>query len=225
MSWVSAQTGYAILLKPGITTVTPTITSDIVFENNIVRHAAGGVNIVGTNDTGGTASNLIIRNNLFDDIGGAAWGGPMPFLMLLLAPSNVKVENNTATLSVTPTSMASVDGAAALGFVFQGNIFPHGAYGIKGSGAVGGAPTLTRFFPDAVFTNNVLFGTTVNPATYPIGNYFPSSGLQIGWLDVAAGRYTLAATSTYVGVGINGQNPGANLELIFSATATTLAGR
>ena len=223
--WVSAQTGYAILFKPGITTVTPTLTTEVLFENNIVRHAAGGVNIVGTNDNGGIASNLTIRNNLFDDIGGQAWGGPMPLLMLLLAPSGVRYENNTSTVSVTPTSMASVDGNAASGFVFQGNVFPYGAYGIKGSGTLGGSPTLTRFFPDAIFTKNVLFGSTVNPATYPSGNYFPTSASLIGWLDVTAGQYSLTPTSTYAGVGINGQNPGANFGSILAATATTLAGR
>ena len=223
--WVSAQTGYAILFKPGITTITPTLTTDVLFENNIVRHAAGGINIVGTNHNGGVASNLTIRNNLFEDIGGTAWGGPMPFLALLLAPARVRFENNTATGTVTPTSMAAVDGPPAPGFVFQGNIFPYGAYGIKGSGAAGGNPTLERFFPDAVFTKNVLFGTKGNPAIYPEGNYFPLLASQIGWEDMTAGHYKLAPSSRYFTTGVNGQNPGVNLQAIVMATATTLSGR
>ena len=223
-AWAASQTGFAIMIGPGETSRTPTLITDVLIANNIIRHAAGGVDIVGVNNSGGRASNLTIKNNLFDDIG-PAWGSQVPLLLILKGPAGVRFENNTATPSVTPTSLAGVEGPAASGFVFQANIFPFGTYGIKGSGLAAGLPTLTAAFPNAVFTKNILFGTNVNPATYPPGNYFPVLASQIGWLDLAAGNFSLASVSTFKAVGVNGADPGISYADLLAATATTLKGR
>ena len=223
-TWAATQTGFAIMLGPGETTRTPTLITNVLIANNIIRHAAGGIDIVGANNSRGTASNLTIQNNLFDDIG-PAWGASNPLLLFLKGPDYVRFENNTATPSVIPTSLAGVEGPSASGFVFQANIFPFGAYGFKGSGLSGGLPTLTADFPSAVFTKNVLFGANVNPATYPPGNYFPALASQVGWVDANAGNFSLAPTSTFKTVGISGAPPGISYAELLSATATTLKGR
>ena len=71
-----------------------------------------------------------------------------------------------------------------------------------------GLGTLNAYFPGAVFSNNVLYGAVVNPASYPPGNYFPSTMAEVGFTDPAAGKYGLSALSPYKGKGVAGMDPG-----------------
>jgi hypothetical protein len=47
----------------------------VVFEDNIVRHSAAGVNILGFDNNHPSLQRraIVIRNNLFDDINTASW--------------------------------------------------------------------------------------------------------------------------------------------------------
>jgi hypothetical protein len=221
--WVASQSGHAINLKVEGTAASRAITTDIVVADNIIRHAAGGLTLTGTDSYGGKLTNVKIQNNLFDDIGGA-WGGEntYPLFGYYSAPTNVTFENNTGTPSVTPTVMLSVWGAPTSGFVFQGNIFPRVQKGLRSS--VGeGLAVLTADLPGGVFTKNVLFGSVVSPMLYPSLNYFPALASQVGWVGTT--NYALATTSTYKGVGVNGQDPGVNYSTLLAATATAVSGR
>src|SRR4051795_10410326 len=98
--WDSAQSGVAILIKLDQYSVSPwNVTEDVIFRNNIVRHANGGVTIQGRDyaaanpsDPGGNVRRISFSNNLFDDIS-AAWvnagsiGGN--FLYLTQGPKDV----------------------------------------------------------------------------------------------------------------------------------------
>ena len=54
---------------------------------------------------------------------------------------------------------------------------------------------------------------------YPAGNFFPGSWDEVGFVDAAAGDYTLDAASPYAGAGSDGRDLGADMAAIAAATA------
>ena len=80
-NWIGGQQGYAIVLTPRNTDghVPWSAVRDVTITNNIVRHTAGAVNILGYDDTQPAGSQrtqrITIRNNLFYDIDPSRWGG------------------------------------------------------------------------------------------------------------------------------------------------------
>ena len=78
-NWPHSQNGFSILFTvrnqdggaPWSTI------EDVTFSNNLVRHVAGGINILGRDDNRPSqqASRIAIRNNVFLDVGYDAWGG------------------------------------------------------------------------------------------------------------------------------------------------------
>lgn len=199
-TWTSAQVGYALNIKRGTENVkTPSITAGVTIADNIIRRSAGGVTI------GDGVSDVTVRNNLLEEMG-LPWGSPA--LFAIFTASNVIIEKNTV-YSNTPSPLALVsDYGPTAGLVFRDNILPHGIYGVKGNAKGVGSSTLAYYFPGSVFTNNVLYGSVVNPASYPPGNYFPVTMAEIGFTDAAAGNYKLAPSSPYRGTGTGGQDPG-----------------
>ena len=224
-NWLSQQVGYAIVVKPGTENVrTAAITTDITIANNIVRHSAGGINILGRNSTGGYVANVSIRNNLFDDIG-TNWGSPLSLFSILAGGNGIVIENNTATPSILNT-LLMFDGAdPANNFVMRSNIGSRGSYGIKGSGSAEGTATINKYSPGATVTNNVIYGPGFNSAAYPALTYSALSGTAIGWENAANGDVRLRADSFYKGKGAGGRDPGVDFAPLATATAQTLSGR
>src|SRR5262249_51405411 len=74
-SWAANQTGYAVLFTPRNTDGTApwSVVRDVSFTNNVIRHAAGGISVLGEDDILGSqrTSNITIRNNLAYDLSGA----------------------------------------------------------------------------------------------------------------------------------------------------------
>jgi hypothetical protein len=225
-TWVAAQTGYAVVFILGTQINTPAVTSDVVFEDNLVRHAAGGFLIAGTNPYGGHLSSITIRNNLFDDIGTSAWG-PATFLATLTKGTlGVVFENNTASPAVRTRGVIIADVAPSTGFVLRGNVLPYGNAAIFGSGIGDGGASLTKYFPGGVIANNVIYNALSGAASrYPTGNYFPLTSAEVGFTNAATGDYSLLSSSTYSGVGAAGRNPGVSWSELLAATARTATGQ
>ena len=184
-NWVDGQNGIAILFtvrnqdgRAPWSTV-----EDVVFSGNLVRHAGGGVNILGRDDVhpSGPAQRISITNNLFEDIGGQ-WGAGRLF-QLLDGTRDVTIDRNTA--QNTGSIVIGGDNAPHVGFVFTRNVAAHNQYGITGSGTGPGLPSLQKYFPDAVVTGNVIVGG--NPALYPRDNTFPATPDAAGTLAKNAG--------------------------------------
>src|SRR5207249_192538 len=99
-NWLSAQTGYAVLFTPrNQDGRCPWCTvQQVQFTNNLVRHVGSGINILGTDNIypSGTVNAITIRNNLFEDVSGATWGGQGRFLMIGQGAQNIVVDHNTA---------------------------------------------------------------------------------------------------------------------------------
>jgi PKD repeat protein len=215
--WVDGQTGIAIQLTPrnqygGAPWV---IVADVTFTNNIVRHAAAGVNVLGSDDNfpSQQAQRIKIKNNLFDDIGAARWGGNGRLFQIISGPVNLQIDHNTAFQT---TNVVSADGdPAATGFVFTNNIMPHNDYGVFGSGYGIGNSSIQHYFPGCVFARNVLVG---GPSSlYPANNFFPPLMSTVGFVDLSVGNYRLLPTSLYVHAGTDGADIGVNFDALQAA--------
>ena len=98
-NWSAAQPGYAVLFtvrNSGGRAPWATI-EDVTFRNNVVRHSAGGINILGydSDEPSQTATGIAIENNLFEDINHRQWGGNGLFLQIGNGATNVTVDHNT----------------------------------------------------------------------------------------------------------------------------------
>jgi glycosyltransferase involved in cell wall biosynthesis len=205
-NWVQAQNGFAILftVRTEDGDAPWAVVEDVTFSNNVVRHAAAGVNILGYDPPSGQTRRVVIRNNLFDDIGGPPWGGGRGTLLQMLeGAADVVFDHNTAR-QTGPIVLA--DGKPSPGFVYRNNIAPHNDYGIIGSGAAPGTHTLGTYFPGATVARNVIAGGRAE--AYPRDNFFPASLAEVGFVDPARGDLRLAPTSPYRAAATDGKEVG-----------------
>jgi hypothetical protein len=201
--WPQAQSGYALVFTPrNQNGRAPWCTvEDVRFTSNIVRHVSSAINISGTDDeqTSGRATNIVIDNNLFIDVGGERWGGPGDFVQIGNGPANVRIERNTAIQSGRALFIyGSRHGREVPGFVFRDNVVRYNRYGVFGDVAGIGKAAMAMYFPGGVFEGNVFAGG--DAAEYPPGNEFLSADAldeQVvsgpgGYRWKAAGRFGTA---------------------------------
>jgi len=222
-NWVQAQAGFAILftVRNQDGGAPWAVVEDVSFMSNIVRHTAAGVNILGHDDNNPSQQTrrVLVRNNVFEDVGADRWGGGGQLLQVLERASDVTIDHNTAFQT---GNILTADHGPHTGFVFQNNIVPHNAYGITGTGTAAGTRTLSAYFPDAVVRRNVIAGAPA--AAYPQDNFFPASLGQVGFRGLAAGDYRLSPQSPYLGAGTDGRDVGVDGEELSRALAGAGAG-
>jgi hypothetical protein len=207
-AWVDAQSGFAVQLtvRNQDGGAPWSVIEDVAFRGNVVRGVAAGINVLGRDDQhpSRTLSRLLIADNLFEDVGGARWGGNGRLLQLTSITTDVVVDHNTASHT---GNLVTVEGAHR-GFVFTNNIARHNEYGVTGSGTGPGLPTLRAAFPGAVFRRNLVIGART--ADYPIDNFFPDSLDDVGFVARAAGDWALGPRSRYRRAGTDGRDLGAD---------------
>ena len=211
-NWAGAQAGYAIVLTPRNHNGTApwAAVRDVTFTNNILRHSAGAINILGYDDTEAAGSALTeritVRNNLFEDIDPAGWGGGLTRVFLIgQGASRVTFDSNTIIHGTS--TVLSAYGAPMPYFVFTNNIALHGKYGVMGASSSSGNATLATYFPGCVFSNNVLAGG--DSTRYPPGNTFPTlAEWNASFVDPENGDYRLRSSSVFYAKGMGGSVPG-----------------
>lgn len=218
-NWPHAQSGFAILftVRNQDGRAPWSVVEDVTFTRNIVRHVAAGINVLGRDDNypSQQTRRILIKDNLFDDVGGR-WGGGRLF-QLLNGTADVVIDHNTAFQ--TDSVLLGGESVAHAGFVYRNNIAPHHLYGIIGTGTGVGNPTLKRYFPDAIVTRNVIVGGSAGH--YPAGNFFPASLDDVGFVDPAGGNYRLAGFSRYRRGGTDGKDIGADFDALSAAMGAT----
>ena len=211
-NWPQSQNGFAILftVRNQDGAAPWSVVEDVTFANNVVRHVASAINMLGRDDIHPSrrTARIAIRNNLFVDVGGQ-WGGGRLF-QLLDGTSDVSIDRNTAFQS--DSLLFGGDHAPHTGFVFQDNIALHNRYGIIGSGTATGRPSLDRYFPGARGPQEP--DRRRPTRAVPSGNFFPASVDQVGFVSPQDGNYRLAASSSYRHAGPDGREPGADLNAI-----------
>lgn len=217
-NWLSGQSGYAILFTPRNPggTAPWSVVQQVEFTNNIVRHVAGGFNILGVDNTQVTqlTNNIVIRNNLFEGVSGAVYGGQGRFI-LIDGGRDITVDHNTVLQDGSTVLFAL---RAVANFVFTNNIVPDNNWAIMGNGSGEGNPSIATYFPGSTFKGNVIAGA--NPTQYPTGNYFPTSMTTVGFVSLTAANYRLDATSTCVSGATDGADPGADIDVINTAAGS-----
>ena len=217
-NWGAAQDGTAIVVKSANQDgAAPwSVTEDVTFVRNIVRHSASGIRISGRGDgfPAGQTARILIRDNLLQDIDSSRWGGDGRPFILLEDISDLTIDHNTA--DGAGNALITVDGRPEVGFVFRNNIGPRNEYGIKGSGTGGGLPTLQAYFPGYVVEANAIVGASAS--NHPPGNFFPPTMDAVGFVDRAVGNYRLASASPYKHAGTDDRDLGADFDALATAT-------
>jgi hypothetical protein len=174
-NWAAAQTGFAILFtvrnQDGACPWCEV--SDVVFENNVVRHSGGAVQILGSDYTHPSRQThgITIRSNIFGDIDNQKWGGGGYAFSMTDGPKDLTIDRNTI-MQEHGAGFLQVEGPPVQGFVFTNNIVRQNTYGIAGRDHAPGNDSLSTYFPGARFTGNVIVDG--DSAHYPSGNRFPS---------------------------------------------------
>lgn len=224
--WAQAQLGQALNITPRIEkTATWIVVDDITFEYNIVRSAGRILLIAGIDDTEPApskqrTSNITFRNNLFYDIAEVG-------VAIANSPKNLIFDHNTiiqAQNVITFNGFQPSFGAS--GFQYVNNIVALTAYGIFGSGKGSGTAALNYYMPSWLCARNVFFAPTApaNAKNYPGGNFFELDAAAVGFTTTGASAFQLAPTSSYVGLGFDGKNLGADIAGINAQTATVISG-
>jgi len=252
--WEDGQDGYAILFTPANTGNgnDSTYVGEIDFTNNIVRNAAGGMQIMGRGGQTARLKDLTISNNLFYDIG-TAWGQSVRLLLITTYGSNAYWPNNTTSngpldVTVAHNSFLQTTGnaliwfdlyktveQAAENFVWRDNIGYKLNYGVTGALSCGQGDftnaTTTGCWTmhttgTSVWQNNVVANVTC--ANYPGGcteTFAPTTAVLAGeFVDFAAGNFALKSTSTYHNAATDGTDIGANISTITALTNIALGG-
>jgi len=224
--WLADQAGFAVQLtvRNQYGRAPWSTIEDVTFSRNIVRHAGSGISILGTDDPNPSQSmkRVLIRDNVFEDVSGARWGGHGRVFQILdyrVGTADVVIDHNTA-FHDGPVIFA--DGKPHTGFVYRNNLSLKGDYGVFGSGASEGLATIRSYFPGAVFLKNVVVGAA--PSLYPANNFFPASLDKVGFVNLAGGNYRLAASSPYKKAGTDGRDIGADIDAL-PPPPTATAGR
>ena len=214
-SWAAAQAGFAIVIwsvnqEGGAPWA---VTEDIWFRENIVRHAASGLQLTDRSDLPSlTTQRVRFDNNLWEDINGATWGGDGRLFQLASNTHTlhaIKFYHQTGFVDETLITIAS---GTTQQFEFGDNVVAHGTFGIKSDDAGDGLATLNLHLPGWRFAGNVVIGAP--SASYPPGNFYPAALSDVGFVDAIGGDYRLAASSPYKGQATDGADPGANMAAV-----------
>lgn len=225
-NWSGDQPGFAVVLTPrNVAGKMPwSAVRDITFTNNIVRHTAAAVNILGYDGTQAAGSQITsrisIRNNLLYDITPAKWGSNQPACFQIgQGATDVTIDGNT--IDHATTTLLAAYGKPMVRFVFTNNIARYGTYGVMGSGSSAGNPTLAKYFPGAIFKYNVLAGGTAS--LYPATNMFPTiAQWDASFVNAPAGDYHLRSSSVFFHAGSGGSTPGVNVDVLMSSDDITV---
>jgi len=223
-NWGQAQNGFSVLftVRNQGGTAPWSIVADVTFTHNIVRHVASGINILGHDDIHPSQqlNRVLVRDNLFDDVNGAAWGGAGRLIQVLSASANVTVDHNTA---LQTGDFIAASPQPHTGFSFTNNIVPNNQYGLGGDSCYGQPlMCITMYFPGALVTRNVIAGGT--PALYPAGNFFPTTLAGVMFVSLSGRNYQLSAASPYMSASTDGTAIGVDWLALAAATAGTVVG-
>jgi hypothetical protein len=211
-TWQAAQTGFAILftVRNQDGGCSWCQVEQITFQDNIVRHAAGGVEILGTDNIHPSlqTNSIVVRNNVFADIDNQNWGGSGYFLQLTGSPRDLRFDHNTI-IQDHASGIVTVEGSV-LGFSFTNSLARRNAYGIIGRDHAPGNDSITAYFPASQITRNAI--ADASASQYPNGNLFPSSAdFRAQFVSYDTGDYRLTPSSVWHHAGTDGQDLGAHL--------------
>jgi putative Ig domain-containing protein len=246
--WVADQSGYPIVFTPRNQNGRApwVVVQNVMFRNNIVRHTAGGVNILGTDNLAPSqrTNHITIVDNLFEDLTASIWGATKVFL-IGDGPDHVTIDHNT--IISTQSSIYYLYGGPLAAptpitnLTITNNVSAHNSFGLFGDRFSFGLKAFNAYMlPKGIFCRNVLAGG--NAKVYvglPCGgvdNLFPTvADWQREFVDFAGGDYHLRPPdSTYKNAGVlvddqtvigpDGKDLGSDLDVVLAESALALSG-
>ena len=239
-NWTQGQSGVAIVLKLGNwSAATPQIvTEDVTIRNNIIRNTNGAVALQGrdyeSNSPEGLVRRISFTNNLFDNVNGywgtSRTGGGTFNIYLTHGPKDVTFDHNTFRNGYTSIEVdTNSDTYENDNFKFNNNIIDHNQYGVRSPVGTGNA-TFNAYLSDGAyeFTKNVIVNTPWahrNSYTSRPGNFLLTNSANtdmwanVGFEDIANHNFRLAASSPYNNAGTDGQDIGADIDVLEAAVA------
>jgi hypothetical protein len=221
-NWVEAQNGFAVQLtvRNQDGNARWSVVEDVIFADNIVRHTAAGINLLGRDNLHPSEQmqRVSIIGNLFCDVGGSKWGGNGRFLQIT-DTVDVRVDHNTV---VQTGNLISAYGTPNQGFLYTNNIALHNDYGIFGDGSGSGNQSIDKYFPGTKLKKNVIVGA--QGSRYPKKNFYPASLDDVGFMDRGNDNYKLADYSPYKNAGTKSKDIGADFSKIERAARRALEG-
>jgi hypothetical protein len=189
-AWKQAQTGYAVLftVRNQDGGCRWCAVEDIVFQDNIVRHASAFLEVLGVDShPSHRTTNIKVLNNLVTDLNPAAYNDPSSgewgsgrAILILSGPRDVEIGHNTilgdhvgSFLSLGDTG----DAFKADGLKVHDNVLPEGEYGLTGASTTLGRPSLDAFAPGAILTHNVIVKGTSGRSI----DYGPQLNTVVAW--------------------------------------------
>lgn len=205
-NWVGAAFRITIRNQEGNATFSTV--EDVLIKDNFINGSGDGINILGKDDIypSQTLKNLIVTNNLFLNIGAKNYEGGGYFIQIADG-EKITISNNTVFNS---GNIATFYGAVPRNFLFRDNIVSHGEYGIHGLESAK-TPAAQKLFQNNVILNNRNVGN--GDFSFPPNNFLVADLQNVGFANVAANDFRLAANSKFKGKAANGADIGSNLNL------------
>jgi len=211
--WVADQPGYPIVFTPRNQNGRApwVIVQRIMFRNNVVRHTAGGVNILGTDNLAPSqrTNHITVVNNIFDDITAGTWGVARAY-QLGDGPVSTTIDHNLAITTQSNVYWLYGGSAAAPTYMpdttITNNMSVHNSFGLNGNNKSTGLLAYKSYIspdgqPAGKFCGNVLAGGPANrylAKDFGCDNFFPTiANWQSNFVDYAGGDYRLLPTSAY----------------------------
>ncbi|HXW08851.1 MAG TPA: carbohydrate-binding protein [Vicinamibacterales bacterium] len=222
-SWAASQRGFAIVLTPRNQDGTApwSVVRDVTISNNIVRHAASGISVLGQDyvNPSERTERITIRNNLFYDIS-PTWGETGDFIVMTQSPQDIVIDRNTIFHSGI---IVLADDGQIPGFVFTNTVVPHNTYGIMGIGGGFGKDALASYFPGSIFRRNGIGGG--NPAQYPADNYvLDLATFKAQFVNAAERDYRLVDGSDFKNAGTDGRDIGVDFGALSAVVNGVIGG-
>ena len=208
-NWAQAQNGYSILftVRDQDGGAPWSVVQDVTFRDNVIRHVANGINILGQDDDykSQQARRILIANNLFEDVGGS-WGNGN-LLQMDNGSADVTFTHNTALQTGT---LVYGDGKPDSGFTYTNNIALQNQYGMIGTDHAPGLSSINAFFPGVALRRNAIIGAS--SSDYPADNFFPHNLSAVGFAGPDGHNYRLAPSSAYKAKADDGSDIGVDVD-------------
>jgi hypothetical protein len=226
-NWAAGQQGYSIVLTPRNQEGTApwSVVQNIIVRNNVIRHVAAVLNILGydNENTSRQTTNIQLRNNLIYDVS-TAYSTPGNeangwFAVIGNGPRDIIIDHNTIDNDGHDT-IAFYEGVwpattAIPGVVITNNLMRDNLYGIFGSNSQEGQLSLNTYAPGATVLRNAIAGAN---SLYPAGNDFPTLAQWMAdFVNRGAADYRLVSTSLSKGAATDGKDIGVDLSALNAA--------
>ena len=224
-NWANAQVGFAVVLKSENQegSCPWCVTEHVTFRYNLMVNVVAGFNLSANSGPGQTvaANNILFQDNVVYNAGGDSDFGANNNRMFQLIGEldRVTIRNNTVIVPADGTMTAGMMSAGSkTNLTVTDNIMGLGTYGWFGDGVGGGTEALNHYAPGGyVFEANAFTGDP--GGSYPPGNFFVDTYLQIGFRNFFNADFALAADSPFKGRGTAGGDPGADWDSVVAGVA------